>query len=89
MNTFRFSHEPLDPAALAQALHDPACGGYASFEGWVRNHNEGLEVNRLENEAISYAPPQQHTHLLLGEIQRAFLKLSEDHREVLMLIAVE
>jgi len=54
-----------------------------------RGKHEIAHLNRLENEAISYAPPQQHTHLLLGEIQRAFLKLSEDHREVLMLIAVE
>lgn len=52
MNTFRFSHEPLDVAKLSAELRDPACGGYASFEGWVRNHNEGQPVNRLEYEAF-------------------------------------
>jgi sulfur-carrier protein adenylyltransferase/sulfurtransferase len=52
MNTFRFSREPLNPDALARTLRDPACGGYASFEGWVRNHNEGLDVHRLEYEAF-------------------------------------
>jgi RNA polymerase sigma-70 factor (ECF subfamily) len=54
-----------------------------------RGKHETAHLNRLENEAVSYAPAQQHVHLLLGEIERAFLKLSEDHREVLMLIAVE
>jgi sulfur-carrier protein adenylyltransferase/sulfurtransferase len=48
---FSLTHEPLDPAALAQALKDPACGGYASFEGWVRDENEGRRVLRLDYEA--------------------------------------
>ncbi len=52
MNTFAFSNAAIDIAALQQTLRDPAAGGYASFEGWVRNHNEGLQVTRLEYEAF-------------------------------------
>ena len=52
MNAFRFSPSPLDTAALQRQMRDPACGGFAAFEGWVRNHNEGLEVTRLEYEAF-------------------------------------
>jgi molybdopterin/thiamine biosynthesis adenylyltransferase/molybdopterin synthase catalytic subunit/rhodanese-related sulfurtransferase len=52
MNAFRFSHTALDTAALQREMHDPACGGFAAFEGWVRNHNEGHEVTRLEYEAF-------------------------------------
>jgi molybdopterin/thiamine biosynthesis adenylyltransferase/molybdopterin synthase catalytic subunit/rhodanese-related sulfurtransferase len=52
MNAFRFSTSPLDTAALQRQMHDPACGGFVAFEGWVRNHNEGLEVTRLEYEAF-------------------------------------
>jgi len=37
---------------LRAALTDPACGGYAAFEGWVRNSNEGQPVRRLEYEAF-------------------------------------
>lgn len=48
---FRFSRTPLDVAALRSALADPACGGYAAFEGWVRDHNEGQRVRHLEYEA--------------------------------------
>ena len=32
-------------------LQNPAAGAYVSFEGWVRNHNEGKEVKSLEYEA--------------------------------------
>jgi molybdopterin synthase catalytic subunit len=52
MSTFRFSHESIEIAPLRAALMDPAAGGFASFEGWVRNHNEGLAVTRLEYEAF-------------------------------------
>ena len=48
---FHFSRVPIDVAALRAALADPACGGYAAFEGWVRDHNEGQRVERLEYEA--------------------------------------
>ena len=51
MSAFEFSRDPLDPAVLAARLADPAAGGYVSFEGWVRNHNEGHEVTSLEYEA--------------------------------------
>jgi RNA polymerase sigma-70 factor, ECF subfamily len=45
--------------------------------------------NGLEKDTLAYAPAQQHNHLLLTEVQQAFLQLTDDHREVLMLIAVE
>ena len=70
MNTFRFSHEPLDPAALALSLRDPACGGYASFEGWVRNHNEGLEVNHLEYEAFEPLALKEAERIMAEAVER-------------------
>lgn len=54
MSTFRFGRATIDIAALRAELTDPGCGAYAAFEGWVRNHNEGQRVTRLEYEA--YAP---------------------------------
>jgi molybdopterin synthase catalytic subunit len=42
------------PDELRDQLRDDAAGAYASFEGWIRNHNDGLSVVRLEYEA--YAP---------------------------------
>ena len=52
MATFSFTREKIDAAALRAQLFDPAAGGYTSFEGWVRNHNEGLAVRHLEYEAF-------------------------------------
>jgi RNA polymerase sigma-70 factor, ECF subfamily len=45
--------------------------------------------NRLESDTPHVAKAEQHHHLLLAEVQEAFERLSDDHREVLMLIAVE
>ena len=52
MSAFRFSHEPIDTAVFRDLLTNPESGGYTSFEGWVRNHNEGHQVSRLEYEAF-------------------------------------
>ena len=42
---------PIAPDALRRQLGDAGAGAYASFEGWIRNENEGREVLRLEYEA--------------------------------------
>ncbi len=52
MKAFSFSQGPLTPDTYRAELADPAAGGYAAFEGWVRNHNEGYAVTRLEYEAF-------------------------------------
>ena len=44
----------IDPDRLRDDLIDAAAGAYTSFEGWIRNVNEGHDVLRLEYEA--YAP---------------------------------
>ncbi len=52
MQAFSFSSVPLEPERYHAAVEDPSAGGYASFEGWVRDHNEGRTVHRLEYEAF-------------------------------------
>jgi molybdopterin synthase catalytic subunit len=52
MNAFRFAHSPFDTAALRSELVAANCGGFTAFEGWVRDHNEGQQVVRLEYEAF-------------------------------------
>jgi molybdopterin synthase catalytic subunit len=54
MRMFRFelTRESIDPALLQGPLRDPVCGGYASFEGWVRDANEGHSVRALDYEAF-------------------------------------
>lgn len=50
---FQLSSEPLDAEQLKARAENPTCGALVSFEGWVRNHNEGHEVTSLEYEAYS------------------------------------
>ncbi|MEJ8569718.1 molybdenum cofactor biosynthesis protein MoaE [Elongatibacter sediminis] len=55
---FSISERPIDMAAFRAALQDEQCGAFVLFEGWVRNHNDGREVGRLEYEAyIPMAEP--------------------------------
>jgi len=49
---FYFSRTAIDSGALRAALADPSCGGFATFEGWVRDHNDGRRVQHLEYEAF-------------------------------------
>lgn len=44
------SDSAIRPDQLRNQLGNPAAGAYASFEGWVRNENEGQAVLRLEYE---------------------------------------
>jgi molybdopterin/thiamine biosynthesis adenylyltransferase/molybdopterin synthase catalytic subunit/rhodanese-related sulfurtransferase len=52
MKAFEFSPSPIDAAALAAPLARPAAGGFATFEGRVRDLNEGRRVTALDYEAF-------------------------------------
>jgi molybdopterin synthase catalytic subunit len=49
--TFKITREPIDPDALKAQLPNASAGACVSFEGWVRDHNEGEAVEALEYEA--------------------------------------
>ena len=49
--TMEVTTQNIDTAKLRERLYDDAAGGYCAFEGWVRNHNDGHDVSRLEYEA--------------------------------------
>ena len=50
MNTFAITADAIDLESFRRQLLDPTCGAYVQFDGWVRNHNEGQRVLRLEYE---------------------------------------
>src|SRR6185312_2537108 len=70
MAAFRFSRTALDVAALRAELADPACGGYAAFEGWVRDHNEGERVRRLEYEAFEALAVREGERIIAAARER-------------------
>jgi len=51
--SFRLSDLPIEIAPLREALLADGAGAYASFEGWVRDHNEGRRVRGLAYEAYA------------------------------------
>ena len=48
---FQLTEDPINPQALCDAVRDHTAGGFASFEGWVRNHHQGRSVTKLCYEA--------------------------------------
>jgi molybdopterin synthase catalytic subunit len=68
---FRFAHSAIDTASARLELLDPGAGGYVSFEGWVRDHNEGQEVTRLEYEAFEELAVKEGERIL-AEAQHRF-----------------
>lgn len=70
MQPFAFSSRPLEPGRYSEALADPGAGGYASFEGWVRDHNEGKPVRRLEYEAFESLALKEGARIVQEAIER-------------------
>ena len=54
MKRFRLADSAIDIASERVALDHAAAGACVAFEGWVRNHNDGRAVRRLDYQA--YAP---------------------------------
>jgi len=44
---FSIQKTPIDVMALRHQMTDPTCGALVVFEGLVRNHHEGRDVEKL------------------------------------------
>ncbi len=66
MNSDRFelSDRPLEPESLKARLLDARAGALATFEGWVRNHNEGQAVDRLEYSSYPSLAKKEGLHIM-------------------------
>lgn len=51
MIVFELASEPIDVIKLRGLFTDPGVGAFVTFEGWVRDHNEGRAVSGLHYEA--------------------------------------
>ncbi|HEY4339306.1 MAG TPA: ThiF family adenylyltransferase [Steroidobacteraceae bacterium] len=70
MKTFSFATTPIDTEVERRKVIDPACGGYASFEGWVRDHNEGQQVRHLEYEAFELLASKEGERIIAEAVER-------------------
>ncbi len=68
---FQIVSHPIDIIALRRELEHQSAGANVSFEGWVRDHNEGRNVAALDYEA--YAPvAEKEGQLILSEAMEQF-----------------
>jgi len=74
MSAFAFSREKADPATLRSLVEAPDCGGYVAFEGWVRDHNEGQRVLRLEYEAYESLGVKEGNRIIAEAVERYGVK---------------
>jgi molybdopterin synthase catalytic subunit len=68
--SFALTAEPIRPHALKEALASSSAGAYVSFEGWVRDHNEGQGVTALEYEAHELIAAKEGEKILAEAVSR-------------------
>jgi molybdopterin synthase catalytic subunit len=69
--SFHISAATIDPAEIQRALRDRQAGACATFEGWVRDRNDGRAVRLLDYEA--YAPlAEKEGERILAEARAKF-----------------
>lgn len=66
---FSLVFDPIQCDRLKESLRTPRSGALVTFEGWVRNHNEGKEVLSLEYEA--------YPDLVLSEAEKILAEARE------------
>jgi len=70
MNLFDLAEAPILIAPLRAALAYPMAGAFASFEGWVRDNNDGRAVEGLRYEAYSELARKEGERVLREAFER-------------------
>jgi molybdopterin synthase catalytic subunit len=68
--SFRIAAELIDEGALRRGLMDTRAGACVTFEGWVRNRNEGQPVLSLEYEAYALLAETEGERILAEARER-------------------
>lgn len=67
---FSVSNKAIDVAATKKRVADNSCGALVVFEGWVRDHNEGQAVERLEYEVYRPVAEKEGSRIIAEAMQR-------------------
>jgi molybdopterin synthase catalytic subunit len=70
MKGFEVSRGAIDLEAFRQRLVDSRCGAYVQFDGWVRDHNEGERVLRLEYEVYEPLAVKEGNRIVAEAMER-------------------
>lgn len=73
--TFSVSQTAINIDEARQQVADQGCGALVVFEGWIRDHNEGQPVERLEYEVYKPVAEKEGARI----IQEAIDKFSVSH----------
>lgn len=68
--SFRISATTLDGNMLRNELLNESSGALVTFEGWVRNHNEGKAVTALDYEAYEELAVKEGNRVLAEALSR-------------------
>lgn len=60
---FELRAAPIDIPTASQAIRSQSAGALCTFEGWVRNRNEGRDVLRLEFEGDAALAANEFAHI--------------------------
>jgi len=77
MAYFTLSQAPIDSALLARQLADARAGACVTFEGWVRDHNDGHAVRRLDYQAYAPLAQSEGERIVREAVQRFELIAAE------------
>jgi len=67
---FKIVAEPIAIESLKATLADAQAGACVTFEGWVRNHNEGKPVEALDYEAYAALAETEGNRILKEASER-------------------
>jgi molybdopterin synthase catalytic subunit len=70
MRRFQISSQPLEDTNLKASSANASAGACVTFEGWVRNRNEGREVVSLEYEAYQALAVKEGDAILAEALDR-------------------
>ena len=68
--SFSVSDSAIDVAAARIAVSDQHCGAFVAFEGWIRDHNEGQAVERLEYEVYRPVAEKEGAKIIAEALTR-------------------
>jgi molybdopterin synthase catalytic subunit len=68
--SFKITSAVIDPAALKRELERGSAGACVTFEGWVRNHNDGESVQALEYEAHQAIAEKEGAQIVAEALER-------------------
>ena len=67
---FSICNTAIDVAAAKEAVADNSCGALVVFEGWIRDHNEGQAVDRLEYEVYRPVAEKEGARIIDEAMER-------------------